>query len=418
MSRYVVTGGIPLQGSVEAAANKNAVLPIMAATLLTDEECVLTNVPQITDVIVMGTLLRELGARVEGLGSKQLHICCSGVQETRLDPALVKKMRAAVTLIAPLVARRGHVRTSHPGGCLIGRRDIGTHLDALSALGARVQEVANDFEIETSRLVGTSIFLDEASVTATENTLMAACLAEGRTVIKHAACEPHVVDVCRFLEKMGAKITGIGSNVLTVDGVQELHGAQHSISTDHVDIGTFAVAAALTGGDVMIRNFVADSFEMVDLVLRRMGVRLEAAGENLRILPSELRGTRKIATDPWPGFPTDLASVFIVLATQARGTTLVHDWMYEGRMFFTDKLVQMGANIILCDPHRCVITGPTQLKARTVYSPDLRAGAALVLAALAAEGTSEIHDIEWVERGYENLVDRLSALGARIEKVD
>jgi UDP-N-acetylglucosamine 1-carboxyvinyltransferase len=418
MSRYVIQGGGALRGTVEAAANKNAVLPIMAATLLTDDECVLTNVPQITDVVVMGNLLRDLGARVEGLGSKELRICCAGVQETTLNPDLVRRMRASVTLLAPMLARRGRVRTRHPGGCVIGQRDIGTHLDALTALGAHVSEVDNDYDIVASRLTGANIFLDEASVTATENTVMAACLAEGRTIIKHAACEPHVEDFCRFLVDMGAQIKGIGSNVIYVEGVEVLHGAQHRISTDHIDVGTFAVAAALTGGDLTIRNVVPEHFEMIELVLLRMGVKLEMGEGVLRVAPSELVATKKIATDPWPGFPTDLASVFIVLATQARGTTLIHDWMYEGRMFFIDKLVAMGAHIVLCDPHRCVVTGPTQLRARTVYSPDLRAGAALVLAALSARGTSEIHDVELVERGYEHLVDRLTALGGRIEKVD
>ena len=418
MSRYVIEGGFALRGMVEAAANKNAVLPIMAATLLTDEVCVLTNVPQITDVIVMGNLLRQLGAQVEGLGSKELRICCAGVQETTLNPDLVRRMRAAVTLLAPLLARRGRVRTQHPGGCVIGRRDIGTHLDALAALGARVKEVDGHYDIVASRLVGATVFLDEASVTATENTVMAACLAEGLTVIKHAACEPHVEDFCHFLVAMGAEIAGIGSNVISVQGVQSLHGATHRISTDHVDVGTFAVAAALTGGDLLIKNFVPEHFEMIGLVLERMGVEMEITANTLHIHPSELVGTRKITTDPWPGFPTDLASVFIVLATQASGTTLIHDWMYEGRMFFIDKLVSMGAHIVLCDPHRCVVTGPTRLRPRVLYSPDLRAGAALVLAALASQGSSEIHDVELVERGYENFVDRLSALGGRIEKVD
>jgi UDP-N-acetylglucosamine 1-carboxyvinyltransferase len=281
-----------------------------------------------------------------------------------------------------------------------------------------VGEVDDDYEITADQLVGANIFLDEASVTATENTVMAACLASGRTVIKHAACEPHVEDFCRFLVKMGAQITGIGSNIIQVDGVSELHGATHRISTDHVDVGTFAVAAAVTGGDVVIKNFVPEHFELIGLVLRRMGVRFEVGEGLLHVLPSELVATRKIATDPWPGFPTDLASAMIVLATQATGTTLIHDWMYEGRMFFIDKLVSMGANIVLCDPHRCVVTGPTCLRRGTVYSPDLRAGAALVLAGLVACGTSEIHDVELVERGYENFVDRLSALGARIEKID
>jgi UDP-N-acetylglucosamine 1-carboxyvinyltransferase len=418
MSRYIVKGGVALQGTVEAASNKNAVLPIMAATLLTDDECILTNVPQITDVVVMGNLLRELGAQVTGLGSNEIRICCADVRETRLNPHLVKKMRAAVTLLAPLLARRGHVRTHHPGGCVIGRRDIGTHLDALAAMGAQVSEVDDDYDIVAKQLVGASVFLDEASVTATENTVMAACLANGRTVIKHAACEPHVEDFCRFLVQMGAKISGLGSNVIQVDGVSELHGTTYRISTDHIDVGTFAVAAAVTGGDLVIRNFVPEHFELIGLVLRRMGVNFEIGDGTLHVFPSDVVATRKIATDPWPGFPTDLASVMIVLATQAAGTTLIHDWMYEGRMFFIDKLVSMGANIVLCDPHRCVVTGKTPLRSRTVYSPDLRAGAALVLAALAASGTSEIHDVELVERGYENFVDRLSALGAHIEKVD
>jgi UDP-N-acetylglucosamine 1-carboxyvinyltransferase len=418
MSRYIVKGGVPLQGTVEAAANKNAVLPIMAATLLTDDECTLTNVPQITDVVVMGTLLRELGARVEGLGSKELRICCADVRETTLNPHLVRKLRASVTLLAPLVARCGQVRTHHPGGCVIGRRDIGTHLDALQAMGASVSELDDDYEITAAHLIGTNIFLEEASVTATENTVMAACLASGRTLIKHAACEPHVEDFCSFLVQMGARIAGIGSNILQVDGVPALHGTSFRISTDHIDVATFAVASALTGGDVTIKNFVPEDFELIALVLRRMGVNLEIGEGLLHVLPSELVATRKIATDPWPGFPTDLASAMIVLATQATGTTLIHDWMYEGRMFFIDKLVSMGANIVLCDPHRCVVTGPTPLHKGSVYSPDLRAGAALVLAGLVASGTSEIHDVQLVERGYENFVDRLSALGARIEKVD
>ncbi|HVC79320.1 MAG TPA: UDP-N-acetylglucosamine 1-carboxyvinyltransferase [Chloroflexota bacterium] len=418
MSRYVVQGGVALEGTVEAAANKNAVLPIMAATLLTDDPCVLTNVPQITDVVVMGNLLRELGASVEGLGSKTLRICCADVRETTLNPNLVRKMRAAVTLVAPLVARLGRARTTHPGGCVIGRRDIGTHLDALQSMGARVTEVDGVYDITAAKLLGANVFLDEASVTATENAVMAACLAAGQTVVKHAACEPHVEDFCRFLLQMGAKIKGVGSNVIRVEGTEALHGTEFRISTDHIDVGTLAIAGALTGGNLTIRNFVPQHFEMIGLVLRRMGVDFEEGEGTLHVRPSELVATRKVATDPWPGFPTDLASVLIVLATQAAGTTLIHDWMYEGRMFFIDKLVNMGANIVLCDPHRCVVTGPTPLRPRTVYSPDLRAGAALVLAALAAQGTSEIHDVELVERGYENFVDRLGALGARIEKVD
>ena len=417
LARYIVDGGSPLHGTVEAAASKNAILPIMAATLLTDDECVLTNVPQITDVIVMGNLLRRLGADVEGLGGKTLRICCRDARETGLAADLVGRMRASVVLIAPLLARLGRVETAHPGGCVIGRRDIGTHLEALEALGATVREVNGCYITEARELHGASIFLDEASVTATENTVMAAALATGRTTIKHAACEPHVADLCNFLVKMGARIDGIGSNVIHVDGVDRLHGAEHNIISDHIDVGTFAVAAAVTGGEVSIRNVIPDTMEMTNLLLARMGVEVDWPEETtMRVRPGRLVGAKKIDTDPWPGFPTDLASVMIVLATQAHGTTLVHDWMYEGRMFFTNQLIGMGAGIVLCDPHRCVVTGPTPLQGRTAHSPDLRAGAALTLAALAAEGRSEIYDVEFVERGYENFVDRLSALGARIEK--
>lgn len=416
MARYIIDGGVPLRGTVEAAASKNAVLPIMAATLLTDDECVLTNVPQITDVIVMGNLLRRLGAEVEGLGGKTLRICCRNVRETELAPDLVGRMRASVVLIAPLLARLGRVQTEHPGGCVIGRRDIDTHLEAMQALGARVRELRGAYVVEADGLRGASIFLDEASVTATENTVMGATRARGSTVVKHAACEPHVVDLCTFLLKMGARIEGIGSNIIRIEGVDALHGAEHTISSDHIDVGTFAVAAAVTGGEIAIHNVLPGTMEMTNLMLQRMGVSIEADGSTMLVRPGQLVGTRKIDTDPWPGFPTDLASVMIVLATQAAGTTLIHDWMYEGRMFFVDKLVGMGASIVLCDPHRCVVTGPTPLTGRTAYSPDLRAGAALTLAALAATGRSEIHDVELVERGYENFVDRLAALGARIEK--
>jgi UDP-N-acetylglucosamine 1-carboxyvinyltransferase len=416
MARYIIDGGIPLHGTVEAAASKNAVLPIMAATLLTDDECVLHNVPQITDVIVMGNLLRRLGAEVEGLGGKTLRICCRNVCETELASELVGRMRASVVLIAPLLTRLKRVKTAHPGGCVIGRRDIDTHLEAMAALGARVRALRAGYTIEADKLRGAAIFLDEASVTATENTLMAAVRAQGTTILKHAACEPHVVDLCTFLGKMGARIEGIGSNVIRVEGVDALRGAEHDIISDHIDVGTFAIAAAMTGGEITIRNVIPSTMEMTNLMLARMGVAVKNVEGAMHVRVNRLVGTRKITTDPWPGFPTDLASAIIVLATQASGTTLVHDWMYEGRMFFIDKLVAMGASIVLCDPHRCVVTGPTQLQGRTVYSPDLRAGAALTLAALAATGRSEIHDVELVERGYENLVDRLAALGARIEK--
>src|SRR5437763_12434925 len=276
MARYIIDGGIPLHGTVEAAASKNAVLPIMAATLLTDDECVLHNVPQITDVVVMGNLLRRLGAEVEGLGGKTLRICCRSVCETELAADLVGRMRASVVLIAPLLARLKRVKTAHPGGCVIGRRDIDTHLEALEALGARVRAVRGGYMIEADELRGTAIFFDEASVTATENTLMAAVRAPGTTVLKHAACEPHVVDLCTYLVKMGARIEGIGSNVIRVEGVDALHGAEHDVISDHVDVGTFAVAAAMTGGEITIRNVIPGTLEMTNLMLGRKRLALEA----------------------------------------------------------------------------------------------------------------------------------------------
>jgi UDP-N-acetylglucosamine 1-carboxyvinyltransferase len=418
MTRYRIEGGVPLRGTVTAATSKNAVLPIMAATLLTDEVCTLTDVPRISDVLIMGRALQHLGAEVEGLGSATLRICCRAAHATTPDADLVRRLRASVVLMAPLLARRGRVTIAQPGGDAIGRRDLDAHLDVFAALGARVAESPAGYSAQASALHGASIFLAEASVTATENAVMAATLAHGVTTLKHAACEPHVVDLCRFLTRMGARIDGIGSNVIRVEGVARLGGAAHAPISDHIDVGTFMVATALTGGDVTIHNALPETLEMVALTLRRMGVRIDPVGPRaIRVRAGHLLGARRITTDVWPGFPTDLASFLIVLATQATGTTLVHDWMYEGRLFFTGQLVEMGAGIVLCDPHRCVITGPTALRGRSVVSPDLRAGAAMTLAALAATGRSEIHDVDHIKRGYEHFVERLAALGARIEEL-
>lgn len=425
MAKLRVVGGTPLNGIIETAGNKNAVLPIMAATLLTDEPCILNNVPRISDVDTMAALLRELGVEVEWRGDKQLRISARTLTGWSLDTDLVRKMRASVLLLGPLLVRMGRARTHQPGGCVIGRRDIGTHLAALEALGTIVHNESDGlhFYLETSGLVGRSIFLDEASVTATENSVMAAVLARGTTVLKHAASEPHVQDLCRFLVSMGAQIEGIGSNVLTIHGVERLHGTEHSIVPDHHEVGTFAVAAAVTHGDVRIINVVPEHLDMIALQLERLGVDFSISDNEMHVYPSALqaptniRSMRKITTNIWPGFPTDLASPFIVLATQCEGTTLIHDWMFEGRMFFVDKLVGMGANIVLCDPHRCVVTGPTPLQGRQLQSPDLRAGVALVIAALCANGASEISEIELVQRGYEKLVERLSALGANLEMI-
>lgn len=417
MSVFVIRGGRRLTGVVQAAANKNGVLPMMAATLLTDEPCTLRNTPAISDVAVMAEILQELGAEVTGVGSRELWICCRKVDRHEVRPALAARLRASILVMSPLVARLGTARLGYPGGCVIGRRDVGTHMDAIEALGATVVREDEHYRITAAHLHGRAIFLDEASVTATENTMMAACASAGDTVIKHAACEPHVVDFGNFLLSMGADIEGLGSNVIVVHGGRPLHGADYQVAADHIDVGTFAAAAAMTGGSVCVQGIDAAAMEMIVLVLQRMGVEVTMNGDCLEVRPSRLRATRKIGTDVWPGFPTDMASVFIALATQADGMTLVHDWMYEGRMFFVDRLVSMGADIVLCDPHRCAVSGPTALHGRRVHSPDLRAGMALVLAGLAADGTTEISGAELVERGYEDIVSRLCAVGADIEKV-
>lgn len=419
MPGFLVEGGAPLRGTVRAAANKNGVLPMMAATLLTDDVCELRNVPLINAVLVLGQILLDLGACVEGLGTSTLRIRCKGVRQHWVRPDLVALERAAVLVMAPLIARTGKVTMGRPGGCAIGRRDVGTHLDALETLGAQVDSVRETVSIHADRLIGRTIFLDEASVTATENTMMAACAAEGVTVIKHAACEPHVVDFGRFLEAMGAEIHGLGSNVLTIQGGRPLHGANYAVAADHIDVGTFAIAAAVTGGSIDIEGVNPEQLEMIGLILSRMGVTLRFNGEErccLHVEPGDLVATRKVDSNIWPGFPTDLISPVITLATQCRGTTLIHDWMFESRMFFVDQLVGMGANIVLCDPHRCVVTGPTRLQSTQLDGPDLRAGMALLLAGLAAEGTSEVRGAERIERGYENIVPRLSALGAHIQR--
>lgn len=417
---FLVEGGQPLRGTVRAAANKNGVLPMIAATLLTDDICELRNVPLITAVLVLGQILQDLGASVEGLGTSTLRICCKGVREHRVRPDLVMQERGSVLVMAPLLARVGKVQMGRPGGCAIGHRDIATHLDALEALGAHLHTAREEVSVAAAQLRGATIFLDEASVTATENTMMAACAADGVTVIKHAACEPHVVDFGRFLGSMGAEISGLGSNVLTIQGGRPLHGATYTVAADHIDVGTFAVAAAVTGGSIDIEGVNPDQLEMIGLILQRMGVVMQFKGERqccLHIEPGNLTATRKIDSNIWPGFPTDLISPMITLATQCRGTTLIHDWMFESRMFFVDQLVGMGANIVLCDPHRCVVTGPVPLVGRRIDGPDLRAGMALLLASLAAEGTSDVRGAERIERGYENIVPRLSALGANIQRV-
>ena len=418
MAKFIIKGGQPLQGEIKVSGNKNAILPIMAATVLTSQKCILENVPQISDVEVMARILQGIGARIEGLGTPRLIIDPENVSQFVLDPELVKKLRASVLLLGPLLARFGKARMRHPGGCLLGRRAIGTHFDALTALGAKIVTSEENYEAKVRQSHGAHIFLDEASVTATENALMMASLTSGVTMIEDAACEPYVEDLANFLISMGAQIEGAGTNRIRVAGVKSLSGASHRVLPDYMDIGTFAIAAAVTKGSVTITGVRENDLQMILLYLGRMGVKYQLENGMLKILPSELvAANAKIQTRPWPGFPTDLMSPLIVLATQARGTTLCHDWMYETRMFFVDKLITMGANITLCDPHRALVVGPSKLKGKELESPDIRAGMALVVAALCAQGESVIDKVELIERGYEKIEERLKSLGADIKRI-
>ena len=418
-SSYIIGGGKPLKGEIKVAGNKNAVLPIMAATLLADGECLIENSPRIRDVVTMGEILKDLGAKVQGLGTADLLIDSSSVNKFKLKSELVSKLRASVLFLGPLLARFGKAQLRHPGGCLIGKRAVGTHFDALARLGAETLVNEENYESQLKVRKSARIFLDEASVTATENALMLACLMPGTTVIENAACEPHVRNLAESLGLMGAKIQGAGTNRLIIDGVKKLTGARIKIIPDQIEIGTFSIAAAVTGGDILIKEILPQDLDMILLYLGRMGVNFQIKNNCLFIKKSKLRSTsRKVQTRPWPGFPTDLMGPFIVLATQSEGTVLCHDWMYETRMFFIDKLIAMGANITLCDPHRVLVTGATPLTAKVLETPDIRAGMALVLAALCARGESVIENIQLIERGYGEVEERLKLLGAEIKRVE
>lgn len=418
MPKFIIQGGRPLSGEISVAANKNAVLPMMAACLLTDDDCFLDNVPGIADVVTMASILHELGAVVEHESPSRLRINCSTARSYHPPEYLVERLRASIVLMGPLLARFGRANMHHPGGDAIGTRSIATHVRALEALGTTF-ELRDDFYGAEASSVGTdvSIFLDEASVTATENAMLLAAAQPRNTVIANAASEPHIENLANLLSAMGADIEGTGSNVLRIRGRRDLHGASASIWPDHIEAGTFAALAAAAGGDVTIRNAIPEHLDMILLVLEKMGVDFRLDGTTMRVRPASLKSISKIQTGLWPAFPTDLASIFIVLATQASGMTLVHDWMYEGRMFFVDKLREMGASIVLADPHRAVITGPSSLRGREFVSPDIRAGIALVMAALIATGQSEIDRIELIDRGYERVDERLRSLGADIERV-
>jgi UDP-N-acetylglucosamine 1-carboxyvinyltransferase len=416
MSTLLIEGGQRLSGAVDVEGNKNAALPLLAACLLTADECVLTNVPRISDVEVMARLLLDLGAEVEGIGSTTLRVRCPNVVKDEPDGALVGRLRGSVLLLGPLLARRGRAHLAPPGGDFPARRTINTHLEALEAMGARQAEGAGHVLEAPDGLHPTSIYLYEASVTGTETALLAAAGAPGVTEIRHAACEPHVVELCAFLAQLGVGISGAGTTTIRVEGGGKLHGAEHKLWGDYIEAGSWAVVAAVTAGDIEVHGARSEDMEVVAAVLTRMGVLCTMDGDVFRVEHSHLRAAR-ITTSLWPGFPSDLVSLVTVLATQAEGQTLVHDWMYELRLFALEQLSGMSADLFLCDPHRIIVTGPRKLRGRPLDSRDLRSGMALIAAALAADGQSRLSPLETVERGYGRLVERLQKLGAKVAKL-
>jgi UDP-N-acetylglucosamine 1-carboxyvinyltransferase len=426
MGKLIIDGGIPLEGTVTPSGNKNAALPLLAACLLTEEPVVLHNVPNIRDVETMRGLLESLGASVEQLEGSAWRIHARKVRSEDLDRELCSRIRASILLAGPLTARLGTCRLPPPGGDVIGRRRLDTHTLALTKLGADVSyhRVEKEMRFEADGLRGADILLDEVSVTATENTIMAAVTARGETVVRNAASEPHVQELCLFLNELGAAIENIGSNTLHIQGVDRLRGGEHTIGPDYLEAVSYVGAAAVTRGSVRIERAGPQYLGMVGQVFNRLGVSWEVEGEDLLVDSSQRLEVRadldnsipEISVMPWPSFPTDLMSIAIVVATQSSGSVLFHDWMFEGRMYFTDKLKGMGARIVLCDPHRCIVQGPTRLLPSNVESPDIRAGLALVLAALAADGQSVIRNVAQIDRGYENIDQKLASLGARIRR--
>jgi UDP-N-acetylglucosamine 1-carboxyvinyltransferase len=425
MEKFVIEGGVPLSGTVVPAGNKNAALPLLACSLLTDEEVVLHNVPHIRDTEAMLALLAALGVRVERRDGNVVSLQADGVRSSDVDPVLAERIRASFLVAGPLLARFGSALLPPPGGDVIGRRRLDPHLDAFRALGAHVEHERDIRLSAPDGLVPCDFFMDEPSVMGTENALMAAALTPGTTVIRNAASEPHVQDLARMLNRMGAAIEGLGSNVMYVHGVARLGGCEHEVSPDHIEIASFMALAGVTGGELRIRHCVPDDMRMIRLVFARLGLTTEQDEDDILIpggqklvMARDAGGYQvKVEDGPWPAFPADLTSIALALATQSEGTVLIFEKMFENRLVFTDKLVAMGANIILCDPHRAVISGPTPLWGARLVSPDIRAGMAMLIAALCARGESEIGDIAQIDRGYERIDERLRALGARIERV-
>jgi UDP-N-acetylglucosamine 1-carboxyvinyltransferase len=425
MEKFVIQGGVPLSGTIVPAGNKNGALPILASALLTDDEVVVRNVPRIADVEAMLALLVALGARADWIGDNAVAIRADGIGDTDVDRELSERIRASFLLAGPLLARHGRALMPPPGGDVIGRRRLDPHLDAFKALGATVEHDRDILLTAPHGLEPCDFLMDEPSVMATENALMAAALTPGDSVIRNAASEPHVQDLARMLVKMGAAIDGIGSNVMTVHGVERLHGCDHTVAPDHIEIGSFMALAGVTGGELLIKDVIPEDLRMICLVFRRLGLETELRGTDLLVpggqklvIHNDAGGYQpKVEDGPWPAFPADLTSIALALATQANGTILIFEKMFENRLFFVDKLVAMGARITLCDPHRAIVSGPSRLHGARLESPDIRAGMAMLIAALAAEGRSEIGNIAQIDRGYERIDLRLRELGAHIERV-
>ena len=416
MAKFIITGGKKLSGSVALTGNKNAALKLIPAALLGGSPSTLTNVPGIRDVEVLIQIIEKLGVKVTR-DKDVVTIDPKGLSSYEIDPDLSTRIRASVVLAAPLLVKFGKAIITPPGGDQIGERLLDTHFSMMKEMGVEIERKDGRYFLDWKERKGVKIFLEESSVTATEMGLMLAASVAGETKIEDAASEPHVKDLADFLVKMGAVVNGAGTNSLTIKGKEGLMGANHDVVPDHVEGGTFAIAAAITGGSIKIENYVPEHYRMILYYLRNMGVSYKEGEGTLEILPSSLIAKRrKFQTRPWPGFPTDLMSPFIVLATQTKGTVLCHDWMYEWRMFFVDDLISMGANIFIADPHRVIVSGPTPLMGDYLYSKDIRAGMSVILAALAASGKSVVDNIEMVERGYENLDVRLRALGAEIKR--
>jgi UDP-N-acetylglucosamine 1-carboxyvinyltransferase len=416
MAKLRVVGGRRLSGRVAVEGNKNSALPLLAACLLTDQECVLSNVPRIRDVGVLVELMRGVGAEVEGVGTSTLRVRCPRITGNRPDPVLVGKLRGSVLLLGPLLARFGSARIAEPGGDFPARRTISTHIQALTRMGAVVIDEPGHALDAPNGLTGASFYLDEASVTGTETALLAAAAAKGRTEIRHAAMEPHVVELCRFLRGIGVSIEGEGTTTIRVEAPTRFGGTEHRLDGDYIEAGSWGVTAAITGGDIEVLGARTADLEVVAAPLVKMGLRCSYEGDRLLVEGSALTAAGRITTGLWPGFPSDMVSLVTVLATQADGRTLVHDWLYELRLFALEQLSAMRAGLFLCDPHRIIVSGPTRLRGRLLDARDLRSGMALIAAALAADGESTVTPLETVERGYASLVDRLRSLGAQVER--